>query len=87
MLSREVRSLSIEEIEQAAADFKEDLTRECERAVRRQDSQTPFVSFAAVQGKEYIDKFLYTLRMRAGSDFNRLHWPARARPIRLPKRG
>ena len=77
------KPLTIEEIEQVAAGFKEDLTRECERAVRRQDSQTPFVSFAAVQGKEYIDQFIYALKLRAGSELYKAARPARARDIRI----
>lgn len=71
------RSLSIEEIEKAAEDFKDDLTRECERSVRRQDNTG---ALAAIYGKEYIEKFLYTLKLRAGSQMGQ---PARARPIRI----
>lgn len=78
------RSLSIEEIEAAAADFKEDLQRKANRCVRQDEGRD---AYAAVLGQEYVEQFVYTLRMRAGSDFNRVNWPARARPIRLPKRG
>jgi hypothetical protein len=79
MLSKP-RSLSIEEIEAAATDFKDDLTRECERMVRRQDNTG---ALAAIYGKEYIEKFLYTLKLRAGSSMGQ---PARARPIRIFKK-
>lgn len=72
--------LSIEEIEQVAVDFKDDLTRECERMVRRQDNPG---ALAAIYGKEYIDKFLFALKMRAGSQMGQ---PARARPIHLSPR-
>lgn len=79
MLSKP-RSLSIEEIEAIAAEFKDDLTRECERHVRRQDNSG---ALAAIYGKEYIEKFLYTLKLRAGSSMGQ---PARARPIRIFKK-
>jgi hypothetical protein len=72
--------LSIEEIEATAAGFKEDLTRDCERMIRRNDNAG---ALAALQGKEYVDKFVFALRMRASSQIGR---PARARPIRLFKK-
>lgn len=75
--ARTPRPLSIEEIEQLAAVFKDDLTRECERLVRRNDNSG---ALAAIHGKEYIDKFVYTLKLRSGSQ---LGLPARARPIRI----
>lgn len=77
-------SLSLEEIENCAADFKDDLQREANRAVRRHDSNT---ALAALEGMEYIEKFLYTLKLRAGS---RLGMPLRAKNIRIfrkPKGG
>lgn len=74
------RPLSIEEIEQIAIDYKDKLTHECERMVRRNDNSG---ALAAIVGKEYIDEFVYRLKVRAGSQ---LGLPARARPIRLPKR-
>ena len=75
------RPLSVEEIEHLATQFKEDLTRECERMVRRNDNSG---ALAAIVGKEYIDKFVYTLKLRAGSH---LGVPPRARPIQMPPRG
>lgn len=77
MLHLSIQSLRIEEIEFTAKGFKEDLTRECERMVRRGDNPG---ALAAIYGKEYIDKFVYTLKLASGS---RLRLPARARPIRL----
>lgn len=79
MLLSCVHPLSIEEIESTASGFKEDLQREANRAVRRHDSPR---ALAALEGIEYIEKFVFTLRYRAGS---RLSMPRRARPIRLPK--
>jgi hypothetical protein len=73
----EASSLSIEQIETVAASFKDDLTRECERMVRRNDNSG---ALAAIFGKEYIDKFVDALKMRAVS---RIGMPARARPIRI----
>lgn len=78
----EARSLSVEQIERVAADFKDDLTRECERLVRRNDNSG---ALAAIFGKEYIDEFVSALKMRAVSQIG---MPARARPIRIfRKRG
>lgn len=77
------RPLSIEEIERIAVDFKDGLTRECERMVRRNDNSG---ALAAIVGKEYIDKFIYQLKLSAGSTGFGL--PARAKPIRIfRKRG
>jgi hypothetical protein len=78
-LAEETR-ISIADIERTAASFKEDLTRDCERMIRRSDTAG---ALAALQGKETIDKFVYTLKLRAGSEIGR---PARARPIRLFKK-
>lgn len=76
------RPLSIEEIEQLAIVFKNDLTAECKRLVRRGDTAG---AMSAIAGEEYIDKFVYTLKLRAGSQ---LGLPARAKPIRIfRKRG
>lgn len=71
------RPLSTDEIEHAAESFKEDLTRECERCVRRGDNPG---ALAALQGKEYIDSFVRTLKIRSGSQMG---LPSRARPIRI----
>jgi hypothetical protein len=77
------RPLSIEEIEAVAVGFKDDLTRECERQVRQHTPESSLNAYAAVHGKEYIDKFVYTLKLRAGSQ---LGLPARARPIHIAHR-
>lgn len=71
------RPLSIDEIEVVASQFKEDLTRECERSVRRGNNSD---ALAALQGKEYIDSFVYRLKLRSGSQMGQ---PLRARPIRV----
>ena len=83
MFHSSVHPLSIEEIEETAEGFKDDLQREANRMVRRHDSAS---ALAALEGIEYIEKFVYTLKLRAGS---RLGLPARARPIRVlrSKRG
>lgn len=73
--------LTIEEIVSTADGFKEDLQREANRAVRRHDSTS---ALAALEGIEYIEKFVHTLKFRAGS---RLGMPLRSRAIRLPNRG
>jgi hypothetical protein len=75
-----VRPLSIEEIKAVAEGFKDDLQRETNRMVRRHNSAGALV---ALEGVEYINNFVYTLELRAGS---RLGMPARARPIRLFKK-
>lgn len=79
-MSISARPLSIEEIEDVSSSFKEDLQREANRAVRRHDSNA---ALAALEGIEYIDKFLYTLKMRAGSQMGQATRPARARAIRI----
>jgi hypothetical protein len=73
--------LAIEEIEAVGVSFKDDLTRECERFVRRGDNAG---ALGAIHGKEYIDKFIYNLKLAAGSQ---LRLPARARPIRVLRKG
>jgi hypothetical protein len=73
-------SLSIEEIESTAQGFKADLQREINRKIRRHD---PTGALATLEAIEYVDKFVFTLKLRAGSQIGR---PARARPIRLFKK-
>jgi hypothetical protein len=72
-----VHPLSTEEIEESGRWFKEDLQREANRMVRRNNMAG---AVAALEGVEYIDKFIYTLKVRAGSQ---LGLPARARPIHI----
>lgn len=69
--------LTLEEIEQVAKDYKDGLTRECERLIRRSDTSG---ALAAIMGKEYIDKFVYQLKITAGSELGRPQQP------RLPKK-
>jgi hypothetical protein len=84
------RPLSVEQIETAGQSFKDDLTRECERLVMRNDNSG---ALAAIKGKKYIDDFIYTLKLRAGhqgfgfparpAEPSLPPRPPRARPIRL----
>ncbi len=57
-LNPSVRPLTIEEIEATAQGFKDDLQRETNRKMRRQDSAGALASLEAI---EYVE------RMRAGS--------------------
>jgi hypothetical protein len=74
-------SLTMEQIEEVARSFKEDLQREANRAVRRKE---PDQALAALEAIDYVDKFVSTLKMRAGS---RIGMPARAKPIRIFRKG
>jgi hypothetical protein len=80
-MSRPPHDLSIEEIEETAAGFKEDLQRDANRKVRRHDTAGALGSLEAI---EYVDKFVYTLKLRAGSQLGQLVRPARARDIHIP---
>lgn len=81
-----VREFSIEELEEIVFQLKEDLTRECERAVRRHDAESAFVSYAAVMAKDYLDTFVREVKRRADSQLQGyLSRPPRARPIRINK--
>jgi hypothetical protein len=71
----------MEQIEEVARSFKEDLQREANRAVRRKE---PEQALAALEAIDYVDKFVNTLKMRAGS---RIGMPARAKPIRIFRKG
>jgi hypothetical protein len=74
--------LTVEEIDQVAKDFKDGLTRECERMVRRNDNSG---ALAAIVGKEYIDKFVHQLKLTAGSELGRPKEPKkRIRGIYIP---
>ena len=75
-----VRPLSIEEIEATARSFKGDLQREANRMIRRHNDTGALV---ALEGMEYINNFVSTLTLVAGS---RLGHPARSRPINLFKK-
>jgi hypothetical protein len=73
--------LTIEEIEDVGNSFKQDLQREVNRKIRRQDS---IGALATLESIEIVDRFVFTLRLRAGSEIGRR--PARAKPIRLFKK-
>ena len=75
-----VRPLTVEEISSTGESFKDDLQREANRCVRQHNAVR---ALSVLEAIEYIDKFVFTLKMAAGS---RLGMPQRARPIRLPQR-
>ena len=75
-----LRPLPLEEIQEAAAGFKEGLVRESRRCMRCHDS---IGALAALEGMEHVDNFVKTLQLCAGS---RLGMAARSRPIRIFKR-
>lgn len=75
--------LTVEDIDRVAESFKEDLSRECERRVRRNDNSG---ALSAIVAKEYIDKFVYALKIRAGSELGRPKEPKkRIRAIYIPE--
>lgn len=75
--------LTVEEIEKVAENFKDDLTREGKRCVRRKDLDRALAAFAA---EEYIDQFVYALKIRAGSEMGRPREPKkRIRAIYIPE--
>ena len=74
--------LTIEEIEHVAIGFKDDLTREGKRCVRRKNLDRALAVFTC---EEYIDLFVDTLRLRAGSRLGRPKEPKkRIRHIYVP---
>lgn len=76
--ARFYRSLSISEIEEVVASFKEDLQREANRRIRRHDSAG---ALAAIEAIEYTDKLVTTLKLKAGSELGRPREPKkRIRP-------
>lgn len=75
-------TLSMDEIREVATGFKDDLQRKANRFVRRHDSAS---AMAALEAMEYVDQFVYTLQLRAGSALNTLKRPARARDIHIPE--
>lgn len=75
--------LTIEEIEQVAEGFKDDLTRQGKRSVRLRNLDKALAVFMA---EEYIDQFVDTLRMRAKSQLGRRPEPRkRIRAIYIPE--
>ena len=74
--------LTVEEIEAVAETFKDDLTREGKRCVRRKNLDKALAAFAS---EEYIDQFVYALKMRARSQIGRPKEPRkRIRDIYIP---
>lgn len=78
----ESSTLSMEEIKQTAEQFKDDLMCEAKRAIRNKNMDG---AMAAIAAEDYIDKFLYALQLRAGSQLDSLKRPARARAIHIPE--
>ena len=75
--------LTIEDIEQVAEGFKDDLTREGKRCVRRKNLDRALAVFTA---EEYVDHFVETLRLRARSQLGRPKEPRkRIRAIYIPE--
>lgn len=80
----EPRKLSVQEIQEAAESFKDDLMREMRRAARQHTDDSKYEAYACVKAEEVIDQFLYNLKMLASSDLREyLSRPARARAIHL----
>ena len=73
--------LTVEEIEQIAIGFKDDLTREGKRCVRRKNLDRALAVFMA---EEYIDQFVDTLRLRAKSHIEPREPKKRIRKIFIP---
>ena len=72
----------MDEIRQVAEGFKGDLMREAKRAIRQKNLEA---AMAAIAAEEYVDKLLYALQLRAGSQLDTLKRPARARPVHIPE--
>lgn len=79
---QESPSLTMDEIREVAEGFKADLQRKSNRFVRRHDTAG---ALAALESVEYVDQFVYTLQLRAGSQLDTLKRPARARTIHIPE--
>lgn len=78
----ESQTLSVDEIREVAEGFKADLQGEANRFVRRNDAAG---ALAVLKSIEYVDKLVYALQLRAGSQLGSLKRPARARPIHIPE--
>ena len=74
--------LTIEEIQQVAEGFKDDLTREGKRCVRRKNLDRALAVFTA---EDFVDQFVYALKQRAKSQLGRPKEPRkRIRAIYIP---
>jgi hypothetical protein len=69
--------LTIEQIEIAAADMKEDLQRKANQGILRNDVNRAMVALA---GMAHIDDFVYQLRIRSGSQLTNYAPRRRGRP-------
>ncbi len=74
------RELSMSEIEGCAADYQADLQRELERKIRQKDLSA---ALAVLQAKEYVQTFVFNLKLRSTSQLQ-LAAPRR-RPIHIPQ--
>ena len=73
----------MEEIEQIAAQFKDDLQRKKDGYIRKDENKD---AYAALLGQEYVDQFIWQLKLWANSGMKEhLERPPRARPIRINK--
>ena len=79
---QESPALTMDEIRQVAEGFKADLQRKKDGFIRKDESKD---AYAALVGQEYIDKFVYALELRAGSQLDTLKRPPRARDIHIPE--
>jgi hypothetical protein len=69
--------LSIEQIEVAAAGMKEDLQRQANQGILRNDLNR---ALAALAGIGHIDSFVYLLKIRSGSQLGQYVARKRGRP-------
>jgi hypothetical protein len=76
------RELSVSEIETVASYYKEDLQRTIERKVRQKDLPG---ALSALEGREYVDGFVYQLKLRASSSLGQPTTPRRPR-IRISEK-
>lgn len=64
-----MRPLTMTEIEQTAEFYKEDLQRDANRYVRQGRTEK---AMASLESRETIDRFVYQLQIRAGSQLHTL---------------
>lgn len=72
--------LSIEQIEAAAAGMKEDLQRQANQGILRNDLNR---ALAALAGIGHIDSFVYLLKIRSTSQLGQYIPPKRGRPRKV----
>jgi len=73
--------LTLDEIDEVAEGYKDDLRRMQDRETLKHEH---YDAYAAMKARtEFIDEFITQLRLRAGSDLDKLRRPARARDISM----